>query len=401
MEEKLRMASYLRNFSCIGEKCEDTCCKGWKVGVDKEHYNLYKNMEETPLENLFKTAFEINQEAKNEENFAYIRMEANGECPFLTKEKLCIIHKEHGEEALCSTCRYFPRSTRRINNEYYQTGDLACPEMARLILFAAPNIDWFTAVDVSKPLVSDNLKINRNYVKEMHKTFFDLLYSRSMPLAKRLWLIGVFIEEIMVQASNGSSKKMIKLARKKVKELEKYMPQSFIEEKLELFLPEMLTLMKHIRNDFQDHPRLIECMHYFQEGISIILQQNKTLKEVTRAFQEVRCNTNRDFFENDHIFENYCAYYFQKKIFPYEHSSLMIGYMECIVNFSFLHFLLQGIGASNQSLDDEIVVQLFQSYEKIVEHNYTFFMERIMGVYRKLYEKHSAYNKCLSVLLSE
>ncbi len=398
---KFRMASYLKSFSCIGEKCEDTCCKGWKVGVDKEHYNLYKVMEETTLKNLFQTAFEINKEAESEENFAYIRMDVNGECPFLTTEKLCSIHKEHGEEALCNTCRYFPRSTRKINNEYYQTGDLACPEMARLILFSAPNIDWFTAVDVSKPFALETLTMNRNYVKEMHKTFFELLYSRSMPLSKRLWLIGVFIEESMVQASKGSSQKMIKLARKKVKELEKYMPQNFIEEKLELFLPEMLSLTNHIKKDFQDHQRLIECMYYFQGGIATILQQNKTIEEVIRAFQDLNCHTNCSFFEIDYIFENYCAYYFQKKIFPYEHSSLMIGYMEFIVNFSFLRFLLQGIGASNQDLTEEIVVQLFQSYEKIVEHNYIFFMERIMVVYKKLYKKHSAYNKCLSVLLSE
>lgn len=27
---------YYKAFKCIGNKCEDNCCKGWKITIDKK-----------------------------------------------------------------------------------------------------------------------------------------------------------------------------------------------------------------------------------------------------------------------------------------------------------------------------------------------------------------------------
>ncbi len=32
----------LDGFICIGAECEDTCCKGWKIGIDKDSYRAYR-----------------------------------------------------------------------------------------------------------------------------------------------------------------------------------------------------------------------------------------------------------------------------------------------------------------------------------------------------------------------
>ncbi len=29
---------YMTRFSCIGNECEEHCCKSWKVYVDEDHY---------------------------------------------------------------------------------------------------------------------------------------------------------------------------------------------------------------------------------------------------------------------------------------------------------------------------------------------------------------------------
>jgi lysine-N-methylase len=43
-------------FRCIGSACEDTCCVGWLVHVDKPTYEKYRNCSEPefgpPLRNL-------------------------------------------------------------------------------------------------------------------------------------------------------------------------------------------------------------------------------------------------------------------------------------------------------------------------------------------------------------
>ncbi|WXR62260.1 hypothetical protein WG909_03245 [Peptostreptococcaceae bacterium AGR-M142] len=32
--------TYFKDFRCIGASCEDTCCKGWDVFVDKNAYKI-------------------------------------------------------------------------------------------------------------------------------------------------------------------------------------------------------------------------------------------------------------------------------------------------------------------------------------------------------------------------
>ena len=31
---------YYKEFECIGSKCEDNCCKDWKITIDKKTYNI-------------------------------------------------------------------------------------------------------------------------------------------------------------------------------------------------------------------------------------------------------------------------------------------------------------------------------------------------------------------------
>lgn len=41
---KALVPEYLKDFTCIGSTCEETCCKNWKITVDKETYKKYKRL---------------------------------------------------------------------------------------------------------------------------------------------------------------------------------------------------------------------------------------------------------------------------------------------------------------------------------------------------------------------
>lgn len=47
---KYHYPDYYRRFICTGGDCEDTCCAGWQIGIDKKSYGKYKKYRE-PLEN--------------------------------------------------------------------------------------------------------------------------------------------------------------------------------------------------------------------------------------------------------------------------------------------------------------------------------------------------------------
>ena len=60
----------------------------------------------------------------------------NHRCPMWRQDGLCRIQAELGHEALCKTCREFPR-LRHDYGSFQEWGlELACPEAARLILTA-------------------------------------------------------------------------------------------------------------------------------------------------------------------------------------------------------------------------------------------------------------------------
>ncbi len=35
---------YAKKFRCIGAECEDVCCRGWEVTIDKETYRKYESL---------------------------------------------------------------------------------------------------------------------------------------------------------------------------------------------------------------------------------------------------------------------------------------------------------------------------------------------------------------------
>ena len=44
---------YMKRFKCIGPKCEDTCCVGWSIPIDRETYMKYYDLMEKE-NNIFK-----------------------------------------------------------------------------------------------------------------------------------------------------------------------------------------------------------------------------------------------------------------------------------------------------------------------------------------------------------
>ena len=41
---KILVPDYISSFACIGSECEDTCCAGWQVPVDKVTYQKYRKV---------------------------------------------------------------------------------------------------------------------------------------------------------------------------------------------------------------------------------------------------------------------------------------------------------------------------------------------------------------------
>ncbi len=116
-------------FSCIAGQCPDSCCQEWEVEVDRERAEEYRNLE-GPLGDRLRQVMQTDHNG----NVSFCI--ENRRCPMWRQDGLCQIQAELGHEALCKTCREFPR-LRHDYGDFVELGlELSCPEAARLMLTA-------------------------------------------------------------------------------------------------------------------------------------------------------------------------------------------------------------------------------------------------------------------------
>lgn len=121
---KYRIPVYYNQFVCLGAECRDTCCKGWKIGIDEERYRAYGQVAGKFGHRLFR---EIDHKDR------CFRLKGRA-CAFLNQEGFCDIYKELGRDGLCKGCRIYPRHMEDYGQLREVMLSLSCPEAARLIL---------------------------------------------------------------------------------------------------------------------------------------------------------------------------------------------------------------------------------------------------------------------------
>ena len=123
---KITKPDYFDRFRCLAANCPDSCCKEWEVQVDPHAAARYRNLPGALGEDLRRVL-------RMEDGEVYMTIH-DGRCPMWRRDGLCRIQAELGEDALCKTCREFPRLTHDYG-DFVELGlELSCPEAARLIL---------------------------------------------------------------------------------------------------------------------------------------------------------------------------------------------------------------------------------------------------------------------------
>lgn len=112
------------DFTCLAGRCPSTCCAGWKIVVDQA---AKRRFEELDREELRRDILEHILEKDGEYRF---ENRADGSCSMLDTDGLCRIQRQLDEEALCNTCRKFPRLTARVDKDIWLSMAASCPVVA-------------------------------------------------------------------------------------------------------------------------------------------------------------------------------------------------------------------------------------------------------------------------------
>ncbi|MEK4677528.1 flagellin lysine-N-methylase [Bacillus sp. FSL K6-2944] len=405
MKQNFFTSKYTSQFSCIGSKCEDNCCQGdWGVFISKEEYEGYQKLDSENATNLLQY-MEKNDNAISNGAYATIQFNSAGRCSFLTEEKLCQIQLDHGLHTLCDTCKTYPRVIQKVQHSYYETCHLSCPEVARLVLLANTPFDWITSIDSNLKTTfvgSSDIDRNLNYVKKMHKHITYFLTQKEYALTQRIRLIGIFVNRFCHALQNNiGTNKAMKLAQKQINIDLKNKNENMFDLKISLLLHVILK----IENALQSHdvsPRFEECLQLFKEGMKIKQGETVNQNDFLQIYKHNYDAYYQPFFtKHEQMLENYCSYYFQHQLFPYDGNILARNFLIFNIEFSILKLILVGISASHIGLNEDIIIQLFQSYSKIFQHYPGYKIECINKLHDELLNYTTGYSQILNILISE
>ncbi len=372
---------YAKAFRCIGPDCEDTCCQGWDVVIDRD---AYEGLQAIPSfkPKIDKHLIVIANASAAE--YARIQLTSSCTCPFLSAERLCSIQLEHGEHYLPDICANYPRATQTIDGLRETALMLACPEAARLVLL---NPDLAQPEDPGVPRYHRFVRRGEHSVKangSPHQFLWDiraftllLLRDRNYPLWQRLFLLGMFCKRLH-EITDAQRLELIPQLLKEHSEM-------IVEDKLRsamdgipvrtpLQLATVLEIIKrHLETTAGKHPRFRECIKDFLKGIHC--EEGTLIENCASFYEENNARFCGPFLEkHPYMLENFLVNYVFRTRFPYgldprgnANDPLTEFLMMCIV-FTLVKELLVGIsGLHRESFGAEHVVKVVQSVAKSVE----------------------------------
>lgn len=129
---------WMKRFQCIGGRCPRTCCKGWDIEIDKKHAAFYEQIDASDISDALRQMtrkIHVKKDGKEKDEY---RLHLNGmpgqTCLLMSSDGMCRLQQKYGAEALCDTCYFFPRLQWQIDERYYCSAGLSCPEVIRLAI---------------------------------------------------------------------------------------------------------------------------------------------------------------------------------------------------------------------------------------------------------------------------
>lgn len=175
---------FFDSFKCIADRCPDTCCAGWDVEIDDRSAEKYKE-ENGKLKKYFDKHLTTDEDG-------YIFSLTDGRCPLLDGSNLCRIQLQKGEDALCDTCRLFPRYFDDYG-DIRETGlGLGCPEAARILLSPETDVNLDKTVESPDRIYTLLSEKRNDFFTVLDNSRFDL----KMKLSAVLFSAAEFQSEI-------------------------------------------------------------------------------------------------------------------------------------------------------------------------------------------------------------
>ena len=190
---KLFYPEYYRAFTCIAAACEDSCCKEWEVDVDAQSAAYYRQLPGELGQRL--------REVLRQEDGCTLMTIEDGRCPMWRQDGLCRIQAQYGHDALCQTCRQYPRLRHEYGSFTELDLELSCPEAARLIFSGSQKI---ITESVSGATAPEYDQAAMETLLRSRQEILTFLNSDTQPLPRQMAVLLLYAHSVQAELDGGN-----------------------------------------------------------------------------------------------------------------------------------------------------------------------------------------------------
>lgn len=373
---KVLNIDYYDDFKCIGNACEDHCCQGWKITVDKSTYNKYKKLPSSEFKNKLESNINRNRKSVSDSDYAKVNL-INKKCPMLSEDRLCEVYLNLGEDYMCNTCKTYPRVLNQVDDIIEKSVGVSCIEAARNLLLRENPIEFNLdvkedeGIKIAKSLnTSKGKKINEICFHELREFAIDIIQNRNLTIENRLAVLGLVFS--VIEKSDSKEEALITL-KEYTERVEAGYYNNVIDTlikdgSLEAQLEFLTTIYNIIINKKISNERYLNNFKTIVESLNLDCEDGEKIKN---SFTHSINNYYKDFINKyEYVYENYLVTYMFKTMFPAGEKSLIDTYINLVVQFSILKMNMIGIcGYFKEDMDTERMLILIQSYASVTEHD--------------------------------
>lgn len=366
---------YMSEFQCIGSSCEDTCCAGWGVMVDKDTFRKYRSTKHPMMKKQLKENVTRNRSGGSDAAYAKIKMDSEGNCTLLDENRLCTIQKELGADFLSHTCAVYPRTFHRVDGIVEKSATLSCPEVARLVLLNEKGIEFIQDVEPSdtRGFVKENAMSRQQQVLFWDLRIFTIqtMQNRSLSIEERLIVIGLFLRRFAGFSETEKIRQLEPLINEFTTSIADGSLQASIRQ-LPTNISFQISMCKSLIEFRAMIPisskRYIECLNDMVSGLE--MDEKLTDESRIQKYEEAYENYYMPFMaHHEYMLENYLVNYVFAHLFPFNKKSVTDSFAMLIINFSMIKLHLIGMAKHHGELNVDLVIKLVQSYSKTMDHN--------------------------------
>lgn len=174
------MPNYYKEFQCIADKCEDTCCAGWQIVIDEKSLADYKRVRGKFWWRMFRSVNWFT---------GTFRQDKQGHCAFLNENNLCDLYTCQGKDSLCKTCRQYPRHIEEFEGVREITLSISCPEAARIVMQKKEPVTFLTYEKEGEEEYEDFDPFLFSILEDARKEMIQILQNRKLSIQARTILV--------------------------------------------------------------------------------------------------------------------------------------------------------------------------------------------------------------------